>query len=60
MQGINDKINNMHMGKLIHMLSHEMKRNHPKRHRRRIPDPQINGHGICAIDGEERISDKRK
>ena len=91
MQDINDKINNMHMGKLIHMLSHEMKRNHPidkviqddltimqkhilkfilletmhrdlyqKGHRRRIPDPQINGHGICAIDGEERISDKRK
>ena len=29
MQDINDKINNMHMGKLIHMLSHEMKRNHP-------------------------------
>ena len=27
MQDINDKINNMHMGKLIHMLSHEMKRN---------------------------------
>ena len=26
---INDKINNMHMGKLIHMLSHEMKRHHP-------------------------------
>ena len=29
MQDINDKINNMHMGKLIHMLSHEMKRNQP-------------------------------
>ena len=29
MQDINDKINNMHIGKLIHMLSHEMKRNHP-------------------------------
>lgn len=29
MQDINDKINNMHMGKLIHMLSHEMKRHHP-------------------------------
>lgn len=29
MQDINDKINNMHMGKLIHMLSHEMKRYHP-------------------------------
>ena len=29
MQDINDKIDNMHMGKLIHMLSHEMKRNHP-------------------------------
>lgn len=29
MQDINDKVNNMHMGKLIHMLSHEMKRNHP-------------------------------
>lgn len=29
MQDINDKINHMHMGKLIHMLSHEMKRNHP-------------------------------
>lgn len=29
MQDMNDKINNMHMGKLIHMLSHEMKRHHP-------------------------------
>ena len=29
MQDINDKINNIHMGKLIHMLSHEMKRHHP-------------------------------
>ena len=29
MQDINDKIGNMHIGKLIHMLSHEMKRNHP-------------------------------
>ena len=29
MQDINDKIDNMHIGKLIHMLSHEMKRNHP-------------------------------
>lgn len=29
MQDINDKISKMHMGKLIHMLSHEMKRNHP-------------------------------
>lgn len=29
MQDINDKINKMHMGKLIHMLSHEMKRHHP-------------------------------
>lgn len=29
MQDINNKINNMHMGKLIHMLSHEMKRNQP-------------------------------
>ena len=29
MQDINHKINNMHMGKLIHMLSHEMKRHHP-------------------------------
>lgn len=28
MQDINNKINNIHMGKLIHMLSHEMKRNH--------------------------------
>ena len=28
MQDINDKISKMHMGKLIHMLSHEMKRNH--------------------------------
>lgn len=29
MQDMNEKINQMHMGKLIHMLSHEMKRNHP-------------------------------
>ena len=29
MQDINDKIKYMHMGKLIHMLSHEMKRNQP-------------------------------
>lgn len=29
MQDINEKIDNMHMGKLIQMLSHEMKRNHP-------------------------------
>ncbi len=28
MQDINDKIINTHMGKLIHMLAHEMKRNH--------------------------------
>ena len=26
---INEKLDNIHMGKLIHMLSHEMKRNHP-------------------------------
>ena len=26
---INEKLNDVHMGKLIHMLSHEMKRHHP-------------------------------
>ena len=72
MQDINDKINNMHMGKLIHMLSHEMKRNQPidkvikadltimQKHILKFILLETNCDRICTVDGEEWISDKRK